>query len=70
MVIFLATAGFGVAGILASVAAKDWSDDVLNRIPSALPFADTATSDITDIRNDMAATAVSQIYYSYCKYKI
>ena len=60
MVIFLAAAGFGVAGILASIAAKNWSDDVLDRIPSALPFADIATSDITDIRNAMAATAVSQ----------
>ena len=59
MIIFLAAVGFGIAGILASIAAKDWSDDVLDRIPSALPFADVATSDITDLRNAIAATAVS-----------
>ena len=60
MVVFLAAAGFGVAGVLASIAAKNWSDNVLDRIPSALPFSDVATNEITDIRNGMAATAVSQ----------
>ena len=64
MVIFLATAGFGVAGILASIAAKNWSDDVLDRIPSVLPFADTATNEVMDIRNSMAATAVSYNLYT------
>lgn len=66
IVIFLATAGFGVAGILASIAAKNWSDDVLDRIrnvPIAFPFnIDVATSEVIDIRNGMAATAVSQAY--------
>lgn len=54
--------GYGLSGILAAVAAKNWSDDVLNRVPSSLPFADVVTSDIVAIRNDIAATAVSVMY--------
>ena len=59
MLIVLAICGFGVAGILSAIAAKNWSDDVLDRVPSALPFTDILTSDVVDIRNGIAAAAVS-----------
>ena len=59
--IILAVCGFGVAGILSSVAAQRWSNDVLGRVPSALPFADIFTRDIEAVRNDIAATAVSTV---------
>ena len=64
--IILAACGFAVAGVLSSVAAQRWSDDVLGRVPGALPFADVFTRDIEEVRNGIAATAVSstlQLYY-------
>ena len=57
--ITLAVCGFGVAGVLSSVAAQRWSDDVLGRVPGALPFADVFIRDIEEVRNGIAATAVS-----------
>ena len=57
--IILAACGFAVAGVLSSVAAQRWSDDILGRVPGALPFADVFTRDIEEVRNGIAATAVS-----------
>ena len=66
LLIVLAACGFGVAGILSAIAAKNWSDDVLDRVPSTLPLIGTLANnivgirnDIVDIRNGIAAAAVS-----------
>ena len=67
LLILLAACGFGVAGVLGAITAKDWSKDIIDNIPSAL---DPYTGDIRDIRNDTAATAVSVLLYkqpSDCK---
>ena len=62
LLILLATCGFGVAGVLGAITAKDWSEDYVDRgndlFPSQLnPFE----GDLRDIRNGVAATAVSVI---------
>ena len=61
MLIIIAVCGFGVAGVLSAIAAQSWSEDVLGRVPRALPFADIFTRDIEDVRNGIAAAAVSSV---------
>ena len=56
MLILLAACGFGVAGVLGAITAKDWSEDIVDNIPS---FFDSVTGDIRDLRVDIAATSVS-----------
>jgi hypothetical protein len=52
--VVLAACGFGVAGVLGAITAKDWTDDYIDPLPS-----DFVPGDIRDIRTDIAATAVS-----------
>ena len=56
--ILFAACGFGVAGVLGAITAKDWSEDIVdnNIIPSSL---NSFTGDFRDLRVDIAATSVS-----------
>ena len=56
LVTVVAFCGFGAAGVLSAMAAKDWNEDVIDPLPS---FLNSLIGDLTDIRNDMIATAVS-----------
>ena len=51
LVTVVAFCGFGAAGVLSAMAAGDWKEDIIDRLPSI--------EDLTDIRDDMIATAVS-----------
>ena len=62
MLILIAICGFGVAGVLGSITARDWTEDFLDPLEQIIPNADArnaVSSDLVDIRNDLAATAVS-----------
>ena len=55
--------------MLGAVTAKDWSDDYVDYVDKLPSFLDPFTSDIRDIRNDIAATAVSPLstlYFNEC----
>ena len=70
MLVLLAACGFGVAGVLGAITAKDWSEDVLDVrnqlsnfpfIPSELiNVINALSSDVEDIRTNIAATSVSK----------
>lgn len=69
MLILFAACGFGVAGVLGAITAKDWSEDVLDHFPGAplkIPYdiLSAVGGDIEDIRIDIAATSVSNVNYS------
>ena len=62
MLVLLAICGFGVAGVLGAITARDWMEDFLDPLEQLIPDADSRnaiSSDLVDIRNDLAATAVS-----------
>ncbi|MCG8623793.1 MAG: hypothetical protein MJE68_17600 [Proteobacteria bacterium] len=62
LLILLAICGFGVAGVLGAITARDWTEDFLDPLEQLIPNQDTRnaiSSDLVDIRNDLAATAVS-----------
>ncbi|MCG8624794.1 MAG: hypothetical protein MJE68_22705 [Proteobacteria bacterium] len=61
LLILLAICGFGVAGVLGAITARDWTEDFLDPLEQLIPNQDTRnaiSSDLVDIRNDLAATAV------------
>ena len=57
LLILLAICGFGVAGVLGAITARDWTEDF--NLDRSIDSRDTLSSDLVDIRNDLAATAVS-----------
>ena len=62
LLILLAICGFGVAGVLGAITARDWTEDFLDPLEQIIPDQNTRnaiSSDLVDIRNDLAATAVS-----------
>ena len=65
LVTVIAFCGFGAAGVLSAMAANDWKEDVINGLNQVVPPGDIFDfffGNLTDIRNNMIATAVS----SYC----
>lgn len=64
-----------MAGVLGSITAKDWSEDVINFVQSfldqfriiPLSISEAVTADIKELRTAIAATAVSEAQCN-CKF--
>ena len=62
MLVLLAICGFGAAGVLGAITARDWTEDFVDPLEQNIPdpnLRNAISSDLVDIRNDLAATAVS-----------
>ena len=60
LLILLAICGFGVAGVLGAITARDWTDDFyLELIDQDTRRHNPLASDLIDLRNALAATSVS-----------
>ena len=62
MLTLIALGGFGAAGVLSAMAAKDWQEDVIDFLQQLIPpgeIFDRFFENLTDIKNYMIALAVS-----------
>lgn len=51
-----------MAGVLGAITARDWTEDFLDPLEQIISdpnFRNAVSSDLVDIRNDLAATSVS-----------
>ena len=62
MLTLIALGGFGAAGVLSAMAAKDWQEDIIDFLQQLVPpgdIFDLFFENLTDIKNYLIALAVS-----------